>query len=82
MKSNGTTLFLCAYPIGTTNIIIKLKTDVPMVYNRQVKQCQKGKLKILFGQKTRLLLPLEMNMATFTPKLSNIMEVARLVTMH
>ena len=53
-----------------------------MVYNRQVKQCQKGKLKILFGQKTRLLLPLEMNMATFTPKLSNIMEVARLVTMH
>ncbi len=53
-----------------------------MVYNRQVKQCQKGKLKILFGLKTRLLLPPEMNMVTFTPKLSNIMEVARLVTMH
>ena len=30
MKAKSTTLFLCAYPIGTPNNII------PMVYNRQI----------------------------------------------
>ena len=34
-ESESSTLFLCAFFIGTTiTIIIKTKTDVPMVYNR------------------------------------------------